>query len=93
MKKRRLAAIFASTLLVAAVALTGCGGGDKDAQQQASTDNAEPINIVFSHNQPVDSPEDVGAQAMKAKLEELLGDRVNVEPVSYTHLDVYKRQF
>lgn len=79
MKKRRLAAIFASTLLVAAVALTGCGGGDKDAQQQASTDNAEPINIVFSHNQPVDSPEDVGAQAMKAKLEELLGDRVNVE--------------
>lgn len=79
MKKRRLAAIFASTLLVAAVALTGCGGGDKAAQQQASTDNAEPINIVFSHNQPVDSPEDVGAQAMKAKLEELLGDRVNVE--------------
>ena len=79
MKKRRLAAIFASTLLVAAVALTGCGGGDKDAQQQASTDNAETINIVFSHNQPVGSPEDVGAQAMVEKMEELLGDRVSVE--------------
>lgn len=78
LKKRKLAALFASTLLVAAVALTGCGG-DKDAQQQASADGDKPINIVFSHNQPVGSPEDIGAQAMKEKLEELLGDRVSVE--------------
>ena len=42
MKKRRLAAIFASTLLIAAVALTGCGG-NKDAQQdqQANADGGE----------------------------------------------------
>ena len=78
MKKRRLAALFASTLLVATVALTGCGGND--TQQQASTENTDKINIVFSHNQPVGSPEDIGAEAMKAKLVELLGeDRVNVE--------------
>lgn len=78
MKKRRLAALFASTLLIAAVALTGCGGND--TQQQASTENTDKINIVFSHNQPVGSPEDIGAEAMKAKLVELLGeDRVNVE--------------
>ncbi len=81
MKKRRLAAIFASTLLVAAVALTGCGGGGSDSnnQEQQANSDGEVINIVFSHNQPVGTPEDIGAEAMKAKLEELLGDRVNVE--------------
>ena len=67
-KKRKLAAIFASTLLVAAVALTGCGG-DKDSQQASQpSENGEKITIVFSHNQPVDSPEGVGAQAMVDKL-------------------------
>ena len=82
MKKRRLAAIFASTLLVAAVALTGCGGGNKDAQQdqQANADGADKITIVFSHNQPTESPEGIGAQAMVDKLYELLGeDRISVE--------------
>lgn len=80
MKKRKLAAIFASTLLVAAVALTGCGG-DKDSQQASQpSENGEKITIVFSHNQPVDSPEGVGAQAMVDKLYELLGeDRISVE--------------
>ena len=80
LKKRKLAAIFASTLLVAAVALTGCGG-DKDSQQASQpSENGEKITIVFSHNQPVDSPEGVGAQAMVDKLYELLGeDRISVE--------------
>ena len=80
MKKRKLAAIFASTLLVAAVALTGCGG-DKDSQQASQpSEDGEKITIVFSHNQPVDSPEGVGAQAMVDKLYELLGeDRISVE--------------
>ena len=79
-KKRKLAAIFASTLLVAAVALTGCGG-DKDSQQASQpSEDGEKITIVFSHNQPVDSPEGVGAQAMVDKLYELLGeDRISVE--------------
>ena len=80
LKKRKLAAIFASTLLVAAVALTGCGG-DKDSQQASQpSEDGEKITIVFSHNQPVDSPEGVGAQAMVDKLYELLGeDRISVE--------------
>ncbi len=80
LKKRKLAAIFASTLLVAAVALTGCGG-DKDSQQASQpSEDGEKITIVFSHNQPVDSPEGIGAQAMVDKLYELLGeDRISVE--------------
>ena len=80
LKKRKLAAIFASTLLFAAVALTGCGG-DKDSQQASQpSEDGEKITIVFSHNQPVDSPEGVGAQAMVDKLYELLGeDRISVE--------------
>ncbi len=44
MKKRRLAAIFASTLLIAAVALTGCGG-NKDAQQDQQA-NADGIKFI-----------------------------------------------
>lgn len=77
MKKRTLAALFASTLLVCTVALTGCGGGN--AKEQKPADGEESIKIVFSHNQPVDTPEDIGAKAMVAKLEETLGDRVSIE--------------
>ncbi len=41
-KKKKISCYFASTLLIAAVALTGCGG-NKDAQQdqQANADGGE----------------------------------------------------
>lgn len=77
MKKKTLAALFASTLLVLTVGLTGCGGSS--AQEQTPADGEETIKIVFSHNQQVGTPEDIGAQAMVSKLEELLGDRISVE--------------
>lgn len=78
MKKRKLAAIFAG-IMIAAMALAGCGG-NTDQQTDQPADTGEVINIVFSHNQPVDSPEDIGAQAMVEKLYEILGeDRVHVE--------------
>lgn len=79
--KKRTWWMLLGTLLISAVALAGCGGsGDNDAQQpEGDAPQDEVIEIVFSHNQAVGTPEDVGAQAMKEKLEELLGDRVRVE--------------
>jgi C4-dicarboxylate-binding protein DctP len=53
---------------------------------------AEPLQIRFSHNQPVGSPEDVGAQAMKTKLEELAGDRVKVEVYPASQLGSLREQ-
>ncbi len=62
-------------LLSAMLVLSGCGGDMKSQK----TGNGEVIRIVFCHNQPVGSPEDVGAQAMVKKLRDKLGDRVSVE--------------
>ncbi|MDR2528669.1 MAG: TRAP transporter substrate-binding protein [Synergistaceae bacterium] len=53
---------------------------------------AEPLLIRFSHNQPVGSPEDVGAQALKAKLEELAGGKVKVEVYPASQLGNLREQ-
>ncbi|MDR2179878.1 MAG: TRAP transporter substrate-binding protein [Synergistaceae bacterium] len=52
----------------------------------------EPLLIRFSHNQPVGSPEDVGAQALKTKLEELAGDKVKVEIYPASQLGSLREQ-
>ena len=73
-RDKRLSRIAAAVLSVVCVLilLTGCGSSEP-AQSE------EVIHIVFCHNQPVGSPEDVGAQAMVEKLKDKLGDRVSVE--------------
>ena len=78
--KRKLGACLAGAVLLAAFTLTGCGGsGDGAAQDNQPADSEEMIHIVFCHNQPVGSPEDIGAQAMVEKLYDKLGDRVSIE--------------
>ncbi|MDR2174633.1 MAG: TRAP transporter substrate-binding protein [Synergistaceae bacterium] len=52
----------------------------------------EPLLIRFSHNQPVGSPEDTGAQALKTKLEELAGDKVKVEVYPASQLGSLREQ-
>ena len=59
--------------LLILLVLSGCGSDSQPTQTE------EMISIVFCHNQPVGSPEDVGAQAMVEKLKKELGDRVIVE--------------
>jgi C4-dicarboxylate-binding protein DctP len=54
--------------------------------------SGEPLLVRFSHNQPIGSPEDVGAQALKAKLEELAGDRVKVEVYPASQLGSLREQ-
>jgi C4-dicarboxylate-binding protein DctP len=53
---------------------------------------AEPLLVRFSHNQPIGSPEDVGAQALKTKLEELAGDGVKVEVYPASQLGSLREQ-
>ena len=77
MKKHKWSTRLAGALLAVSILMTGCGGTSADESRQADTEEA--ISIVFCHNQPVGSPEDVGAQAMVKKLKKELGDRVIVE--------------
>ena len=77
MKKHKWSTRLAGALLAVSILMTGCGGTSADESRQADTEEA--IGIVFCHNQPVGSPEDVGAQAMVEKLKKELGDRVIVE--------------
>ena len=70
MKKHKWSTRFAGVLLAVSMLLNGCGGASADESQQADTE--ETISIVFCHNQPVGSPEDVGAQAMVEKLKDKL---------------------
>ena len=77
MKKHKWSTRLAGVLLAVSILMTGCGGTSADESRQADTEEA--ISIVFCHNQPVGSPEDVGAQAMVEKLKKELGDRVIVE--------------
>ena len=63
----------AALILLILLVLSGCGSDSQPTQTE------EMISIVFCHNQPVGSPEDVGAQAMVEKLKKELGDRVIVE--------------
>ena len=77
MKKHKWSTWLAGALLAVSILMTGCGGTSADESRQADTEEA--ISIVFCHNQPVGSPEDVGAQAMVEKLKKELGDRVIVE--------------
>lgn len=73
MYRRKWRCQAAVLVLLILLVLTGCGSDSQPTQTE------EMISIVFCHNQPVGSPEDVGAQAMVEKLKKELGDRVIVE--------------
>ncbi len=73
MHRRKWCCRAAALILLILLVLTGCGSDSQPTQTE------EMISIVFCHNQPVGSPEDVGAQAMVEKLKKELGDRVIVE--------------
>ena len=73
MYRRKWRCRAAVLVLLILLVLSGCGSDSQPTQTE------EMISIVFCHNQPVGSPEDVGAQAMVEKLKKELGDRVIVE--------------
>ncbi|UOQ84490.1 TRAP transporter substrate-binding protein [Gracilibacillus salinarum] len=74
--------------------LAACGGND--AESEGTSGDAEgsydPITITFSHNQPVDSPEDVGAQKFKELVEEKTDGQVTVEVFPASQLGSLREQ-
>ncbi len=76
MNKHKWSIVTACVILLLAAMLAGCGMAEGDSQ---AAESEETISIVFCHNQPVGSPEDIGAQAMAEKLKKELGERVIVE--------------
>jgi C4-dicarboxylate-binding protein DctP len=50
------------------------------------------MNIRLSHNQPIDSPEDIGAQKFKSLIEERSGGRITVEVFPQMQLGSMREQ-
>ncbi len=105
MKIKRILSLILACAMSAGV-LAGCGGGGKSSSSAAQSTvessvaaapsqaaaSGEQLVIKFSHNQPVGSPEDVGAQAFKTKLEELAGDKVKIEVYPASQLGSLREQ-
>ncbi len=79
--------ILVITLIIAIVALAGCSGGGKPAENgSGDPDGGETIDIIVSHNHPENSPEHEGIAAFKEIVEEKTNGAVNVK--IYTNLQL-----
>jgi C4-dicarboxylate-binding protein DctP len=82
-----------SALLV--FALAACGGGDdaKPATEGAEdSGDFESMEITFSHNQPLESPEHTGAEKFKEVVEEKTGGKVKVNVFPASQLGSLREQ-
>lgn len=77
-KKIRMS-LFAVLFLVLLAACGNESGGTTDSETSQEDESYDPITITFSHNQPVDSPEHVGAEKFKELVEEKTDGQVTVE--------------
>ena len=83
--RKKLICMALTTAALSAAILAGCG------KQGEKTENTAPSGTVQSDNLPVNEngePDPLGIYQEPVKLK--IAQVVN--PVSYTHLDVYKRQ-
>ncbi|RKQ29286.1 TRAP transporter substrate-binding protein [Oceanobacillus halophilus] len=97
MKKILMLSIFLFVLLLAA-----CGGDSEDASGDSSSDNGdggsdgsgsfETLEITFSHNQPIESPEHVGAEKFKEVVEEKTDGNVTVSIYPASQLGSLREQ-
>jgi C4-dicarboxylate-binding protein DctP len=85
--------------LILALALTGCSSSGTNTPDSSSgsndseeTEAAEEIVIKFSHNQPVDSPEHVGAVKFKEVVEQESNESVKVEIYPASQLGSLREQ-
>lgn len=82
---RKLLIFVLAALLV--FSLAACNSnGDQGSTSDGKTDSGEfeTLEITFSHNQPIESPEHVGAEQFKKVVEEKTGGnvKVNIFPAS-----------
>ena len=78
MKKRAFALVMACLMVLVAV---GCGNGaNNDGKSDSQNgDGGKTYVIQYAHNQTEDSPQGIGVQAFKEKVEELSNGQIQVE--------------
>lgn len=94
MKMKNLMMVFTLMLIML---LAACGGTEDQNQNKnngegESESSYSPINIVFSHNQPLESPEHVGAAKFKEIVEERSEGQVTVEVYPASQLGSLREQ-
>jgi C4-dicarboxylate-binding protein DctP len=95
MFSRRITILLLVMGLILALALTGCsssGANTSDSSSGSNDSEKEEIVIKFSHNQPVDSPEHVGAEKFKEVAEKESNGRVKVEIFPASQLGSLREQ-
>lgn len=86
-KEMNLKKMLGFMALLAVLVLAACGGGNDNEEESgsdATSDTAdegtiEALEITFSHNQPLESPEHTGAAKFKEVIEESSDGQVTVE--------------
>lgn len=89
MKKNLM--LFAA-LLLTVFALSACSSKDKEESKGDNDGGFEPFKITFSHNQPLESPEHVGAQKFKEYIEKESDNKITVELYPASQLGSLREQ-
>ncbi|MCV9887870.1 TRAP transporter substrate-binding protein [Metabacillus halosaccharovorans] len=91
--KKYLIVLFTVFLLLMVAA---CGNSEKvDSESNGQDDGSaefEEVEITFSHNQPIESPEHVGAEKFKEIVEEKTGGKVKVNVFPASQLGSLREQ-
>lgn len=75
--KSKLMLIFSALFILV---LAACGGeSESSGDSQGAEEGYDPIEITFSHNQPLDSPEHKGAEKFKEIVESKTDGKVTVK--------------
>ncbi|WP_346235391.1 TRAP transporter substrate-binding protein [Lysinibacillus telephonicus] len=92
---------FTFLVLILLLVITACAQEQSEEQKtEASTvenntnilGDYEELSITFSHNQPIGSPEDVGAEAFKSYVEEKSGGKITVDIFPASQLGSLREQ-
>src|SRR5699024_1411087 len=91
--KKLLAILGATFVLLALAACGGDDGGSDAADGDAEADgDYEELMITFSHNQPLESPEHVGAEKFKEVIEEESDGKITVDMYPNSQLGSLREQ-
>ncbi|OLS39215.1 TRAP transporter substrate-binding protein [Bacillus sp. MRMR6] len=91
--KKYLILIFSALLVFSLAACnSNSGGSDSASNEGTKSGEFETLEITFSHNQPIESPEHVGAEQFKKIVEEKTGGKVTVNIFPASQLGSLREQ-